>query len=631
MTSKPIVSIFLIDAERASALSDVLSDVGIETVVVESSDALYQVLNYQRVDLVILANDLGGFLSGLDILERLYQDLLRPAVVLLGNLSRELQERARGLGIETILRSDSSLQNTRETIQGLLATSKIAQIVIAPEARKLVQRSDAIQPLPQVLVKLCGYLGDENASIVELAKDISVDPKITSNLLKLSNSASLGLRQKVNKVLDAVNLLGVRRTVSLVLSSSMIQTQSKLAKALPEAARTWYNSRSVLVASTAAVFARRLEDVSPDTAYVLGLMQDLGILVLAHAYGAKYLHTLHRVKDVGQLRLEIVEAQNYKITHGDVSAALLQKWELPQSMISMVLAHHTTEARANLSQVERGFLHAMLIGEAMANLSDRFTPQRHQILAQLLSAYGAGQADECKACLAEAVAKTAESKQLFALPVPENDGLKDILHKLSSRQSPREAQPNLPADGMSQTPVRKPNDSAESDGTLSEHGHRAAAPSMAGPAPDDEIVCTVVVIDDEPAVQKLISAYLSPHGIKVVSCDGYMAAQELAPRATAILCDVHLRSEDGRQVVRDLKRGGFTGPLIMISSDRSRQTVMECARVGATDYLLKPFGKACLVEKLRKHLPPNTAVTFDQESGGVPRILAESVTADSGT
>ena len=69
-------------------------------------------------------------------------------------------------------------------------------------------------------------------------------------------------------------------------------------------------------------FARRMENISPDTGYVLGLLQDIGILVLAHAYGARYMQMLARVREIGQLRLEVAEQHDFRMEKaaGDTGA-----------------------------------------------------------------------------------------------------------------------------------------------------------------------------------------------------------------------------------------------------------------------------------------------------------------------
>ena len=81
-----------------------------------------------------------------------------------------------------------------------------------------------------------------------------------------------------------------------------------------------------------------------------------------------------------------------------------------------------------------------------------------------------------------------------------------------------------------------------------------------------------------------------------------MRAKELAPQASAVLCDFHLPGEKGSDIVRSLRRSQFEGPVIFVSSDRTRGTITACMAAGMTDFLPKPFSAAALLEKLSKHL-----------------------------
>ena len=75
----------------------------------------------------------------------------------------------------------------------------------------------------------------------------------------------------------------------------------------------------------------------------------------------------------------------------------------------------------------------------------------------------------------------------------------------------------------------------------------------------------------------------------------------LAPGAQAILCDVHLAGEDGRDVVRTLKQSGSKIPFIMVSGDCTRKTIEDCVNLGIDDYLIKPFSPLALLTKMEKH------------------------------
>lgn len=476
-----------------------------------------------------------------------------------------------------------------------LPAAKPEKLFIPLAARNLVANSDVIRPLPQLLIKLCNYLDYATASLTELAKDISVDPRMTAKLLRLANSTAVGRRHRITNVFDAVNLLGARKTVSLVISTNVVDAQSKLLRKLPQELRNWCHSRNVLIASTASVFARRLDNVLPDTAYVLGLLQDIGILILAYAHGNAYQNMLDRVQEQGYVGLDVIEKGNFGVTHAEVSAAQLQKWDLPASMISMVLYHHHPE-KAPQENSSQQLLHVMRVGEAMANLADKCTPQRHQHLLQLLAAYGEAHAKECRACLAEAISITAQSKQIFSVPAANADLLNRLLAKIDSEGPMPEGEPNAePADVSLQENLdqflgeRRDGDSA------------ARAPVNGGDASVHR-QRTIVIINDEPLQSKFIAKVLEPIGLEVKTCTSFEAAREHARDAAVILCDIQLRIEegDGADVVRALRKDGFKAPVIIMSTDCSRATVTKCIEAGTNAFLLKPFDNPTLLEKVSK-------------------------------
>jgi HD-like signal output (HDOD) protein len=235
-------------------------------------------------------------------------------------------------------------------------------------------------------------------------------------------------------VSDAVTLLGPKRTIALIVSSAMISAQSQLLKKWSQDLRAWYYKRSVLMASAASSFAEKMEHVSADSAFVLGLLQDIGILVLANSFGEKYTLLIERVREVGQLKIHQLEEKEFKLSHAAVSAALLQKWKFPQSLVGPVLDPHNHDSTSERSKLELSLLHSMRIGEALADLADLAHPLRRQALNQLLAKYGDELAGKSKSCLTESVAKAAESCKLFSLPVPNPEEMQQLVDTITSSQ-----------------------------------------------------------------------------------------------------------------------------------------------------------------------------------------------------
>jgi CheY-like chemotaxis protein len=293
-------------------------------------------------------------------------------------------------------------------------------------------------------------------------------------------------------------------------------------------------------------------------------------------------------------------------------------------LVSLVLAHHTPKGRAERSKTDERFLHVMQVGEAIANLSDNPAPQRYQTLAQLLESYGVDRAQQCKACVAEAVAKTAESSRLFSIPVPDDAAMLRLLQKATGGDGPQR--------------TFAPNAARAADVAAAEPAEPAVpepVPLTIPTRPSRQPAAArrqVLLIDDDKALCRSVLRTLAAAGLEAQTCQTGAEARMLAEQAAVILCDVHLESDSGIGLVRELRAGGFTGPVLMISGDCSRATVQECIEAGVADYLIKPFNRAALLEKLRKHagwifqspVPPPTFPTHVSDQAVVGGSVKDS-------
>ena len=433
----PGVVLFVETLALGEGLVAQLREAGIDAVTVRSSEELYDRVRHGRADMVVLEHELRGFLSGLEIAERLSREVDKPSIVLLARDPDELVSGAQG--VACILPSGASHSALAAALKDRVTLLKVDELAIPPAARELVARHERLRPLPQLLVRLVSYLeiDSEEVSVPALVKDISTDSAATSRLLTLTNSASNGLRRKITHVGDAISLLGARRAICLILGSTMVSDQSDLLRDWSEPMRVWYHQRSVLMATTAAAFAQRFEHLSRDTAFTLGLLQDAGILVMAGAYGRKYAHVIARAHSLGHLQLHALELEDYGLTHAHVSAALLKHWKFPVSLVRLVLDHHSERHPGQNAAVD-GYLRSMRIAEAWSNLADCPHPARRNLLNQQLGPHSQ-KGEACRSCLAEAVTKTAEACQLLSVPLPQSSALESLIEKLGTVDGLRES------------------------------------------------------------------------------------------------------------------------------------------------------------------------------------------------
>ncbi|MCK0128905.1 sigma-54 dependent transcriptional regulator [Erythrobacter sp. F6033] len=114
----------------------------------------------------------------------------------------------------------------------------------------------------------------------------------------------------------------------------------------------------------------------------------------------------------------------------------------------------------------------------------------------------------------------------------------------------------------------------------------------------------VMLIDDEPAQSRLISAIASREGWRtIVASDPETAIAMLGTREgmqlSAILLDQWVPGDDACSLIAELKERRPALPILMLTTSASPLLAVEAMRAGASDYLVKPVSPDRLMEALR--------------------------------
>lgn len=110
----------------------------------------------------------------------------------------------------------------------------------------------------------------------------------------------------------------------------------------------------------------------------------------------------------------------------------------------------------------------------------------------------------------------------------------------------------------------------------------------------------ILVIEDDPPIQKFLQVSLEAQGYTVVQCDtGKRGLVEAASRTPdLVILDLGLPDIDGIEVTRQL-RGWSKTPIIIVSARGKEQDKITALDSGADDYLTKPFGVGELMARVR--------------------------------
>ena len=111
---------------------------------------------------------------------------------------------------------------------------------------------------------------------------------------------------------------------------------------------------------------------------------------------------------------------------------------------------------------------------------------------------------------------------------------------------------------------------------------------------------TVLVVDDEPEIARLVRDYLQHGGFAVLSAADGETALELARtrQPDLVVLDLGLPGIDGLEVTRSLRHQGGV-PIIMLTARDDESDKLVGLELGADDYVAKPFSPKELVARVR--------------------------------
>ncbi|MGZ5989596.1 MAG: response regulator transcription factor [Rhizomicrobium sp.] len=115
---------------------------------------------------------------------------------------------------------------------------------------------------------------------------------------------------------------------------------------------------------------------------------------------------------------------------------------------------------------------------------------------------------------------------------------------------------------------------------------------------------TVLVVDDEPPIRRLLKTSFGAQGYHVVEAADGQAALDALKSASVdlIVLDLGLPGKDGFGVIKELRDRGLAVPIVVLSSRDDEAGKVKALDLGADDYVTKPFGVEELMARARAAL-----------------------------
>ena len=203
--------------------------------------------------------------------------------------------------------------------------------------------------LPQVAVTLMDLLDDSNTGAPQINRVMARDPALASKILKLVNSAYYGLSNRVSSLNQAIVILGFKTVKSVALSASVMGLfKGPSENRRFDRARFW--KHSIACACVARLVARKQKGIDPEAAFSGGLLHDIGKLVLDQ-YAPAELEAIVELAEKNKSSFLAAEREILSTDHAEIGRWVVEKWGLPQELVTAIAYHHDVEAAPEKTHV----------------------------------------------------------------------------------------------------------------------------------------------------------------------------------------------------------------------------------------------------------------------------------------
>ena len=296
---------------------------------------------------------------------------------------------------------------------------------------RFVDKAGKLYTLPAVAVEVLQLTNHPQVDVQKLRQCIENDPALTSRVLRVVNSSLFGLGHEVSDLNQALTLLGTKPLKLLVLGFSL---PDNLFVGMAGDILRRYWRRTLTKAVAAREISETLWNLPGDDAFIAGLLQDVGMLVLLQEFGEPYVRFLDlafaKAPDVGELATKAIG-----FDHAHLSARLLERWGLPRTLVEAIGAGRPPSGIMELPHTARCLPQILHLAELLAGL---LTENRSDLLPDLLAAadrYHALRQSQLSGLVNTLQEKVEQLADVLKLELPAGSDYKTVLVAAHARLS----------------------------------------------------------------------------------------------------------------------------------------------------------------------------------------------------
>jgi len=198
--------------------------------------------------------------------------------------------------------------------------------------KQILHEINSLPPLPTNIIELDKYKTFDSVDVEGLMKIIEKDPLMVANILKVANSSMFGFRSKIETLSRAINLLGIKFTISIAIGSAIQNTMKSnlLSYAVSNQDFIYVSSLATNIVNT---WISSIDFDLKNELLLPAFLQEVGKFIISEVIQKEkrteeFLQELNETKDIS-----FCEEKYMGFTCGRITANVFKHWNLSHNII----------------------------------------------------------------------------------------------------------------------------------------------------------------------------------------------------------------------------------------------------------------------------------------------------------
>ena len=200
-----------------------------------------------------------------------------------------------------------------------------------------VKALHSLPPMPKTSSEILNLRAIPEVKVEQIVEVIEKDPILTAQIVSYANSAFFGQSGSVKSLKDAIfRVLGIDAVMNMALALSVGSTFNIIKSGPVGAEAVWKSSvYSASLMQRLSMLMPWGKRPNPGTAYLVGLLSDIGLLVIGHLFPEEYVELNDYIENNKDITVLEAEKHVLGINHLEVGKMVMRMWNMPKELISV--------------------------------------------------------------------------------------------------------------------------------------------------------------------------------------------------------------------------------------------------------------------------------------------------------